>query len=110
RNNRLRDVRIGDDMMKLVLATVNQTKGQIAGVLRSASCDANVLAGRASEYLAVIAALSHNVVKPDTGDAGVVIANQGKYIGNGTVSGVRFRNAGNIAEKFGNGALIVVDI
>jgi hypothetical protein len=110
RNNRLREVRIGDDMVLAVVSTVKNGKGPVNGVLSSIIGDANVLAGRFSEMLAFDAALSHNQLRPDGDAVGTVVATQAKYLGNLAHDDSRVFNVGNAAEKFGNGALVIVDL
>ncbi|MET1080526.1 MAG: DUF6519 domain-containing protein [Pseudomonas sp.] len=110
RNNRLREVRLGDEMFKQVQQAGNATGGgaTLAGCYRSLVADANTLAGVESQLLAFDLALSQNVLERQQ-DIGVTLATQGKYLGNFAHNDFRLFAVGHEPEKFGNGGLNIVD-
>jgi hypothetical protein len=107
RNNRLRDIRIGDELLRGVLEVINNGGGTIADVHASLIADSNTITGPESHLLAVNLAVSQNVLEPFR-DVGVAIARQAKYIGNFADNDFRLFNVGNKPADFGNGALSVV--
>ena len=107
RNNRLRGVRFGEELTKRMLAMV-QTGGVLDGCFRSLIADANSLFGDTMDLLAFDASLSTTVFQMN--DVGLVIATQGKYFGNFAHNDFRLFAMGHAAEKFGNGALNIVEM
>ena len=80
RNNRLRGVRFGEELTKHLLEMV-ELGGVLDGCYRSLVADANTLTADTADLLAFDASLSTTVYDMNT-DVGLVIASQGKYLGN----------------------------
>jgi len=108
RNNRLRGVRFGEELTKRLLAML-QTGGVLDGCYRSLVADANTLAADTADLLAFDASLGTTVYDMNT-DVGLVIATQGKYLGNFAHNDFRLFALGHTAEKFGNGGLNIVQM
>ena len=108
RNNRLRGVRFGEELTKRLLAMV-QAGGVLDGCYRSLVADANTLTADTADLLAFDASLSTTVYDMNT-DVGLVIASQGKYLGNFAHNDFRLFALGHTPEKFGNGALNIVQM
>ena len=110
RNNRLHEVRTGDDMIAAVLTAVKNGKGPVDGVLASIIADANVLTGPASEMVAVVTAFVHNVVKPSQVAVGTVASFRAKYLGNIGDGDTALTNAGSTSEQEHNAELTISDV
>ena len=106
RNNRLRGVRFGEELTKHLLEMV-ELGGVLDGCYRSLVADANTLTADTADLLAFDASLSTTVYDMDT-DVGLVIASQGKYLGNFAHKELRLFALGHTPEKFGNGTLNIV--
>ena len=108
RNNRLRGVRYSEELTKRMLALI-QTGGALDDCYRSIVAEANSLFGDTADYLAFDASLSTTVFDMHA-DVGVVIATQGKYLGNFAHDKFRLFALGHPPEKFGNGELNIVQL
>ena len=86
-----------------------QVGGVLDGCFRSLIADANSLFGDTMDLLAFDASLSTTVFEMND-DVGLVIATQGKYFGNFAHNDFRLFAMGHAAEKFGNGALNIVEM
>jgi hypothetical protein len=108
RNNRLRGVRLGEEMTKGLLDK-RETGGVLNGCYRSLVADANTLTADTADLLAFGVSLSTTVYELNT-DVGFVIASQGKYLGNFADNECHLSVLGHTPEKFGNGGLNVVQL
>ena len=101
RNNEMREMRLGDEWLRQsVEGNTNESYGTLIA-------EGNTMVGYQTQMLAFDLALCHNVLHPYQ-DVGTVFATQAKYLGNFAHNDFRIFNVGNVAEKFGNGALNIV--
>ena len=109
RNNRLRGVRFGEELTKRLLATA-QAGGDLGGCYRSLVADANTLTADTADLLAFDASLSTTVYDMN-GNVGLVIAKEGKYLGNfAHDDSLVLFTLGHPPERFGNGLLNIVQV
>lgn len=107
RNNVMREIRFGDEFLKVLLSIIKDGKGELRNCYANLIADANTLVGRDSQLIAIDLAFNGNVLQPFK-DVGIVIATQAKYIGNFAHDDFRLFNVGNNPENFGNGRLNIV--
>jgi hypothetical protein len=108
RNNRLRGVRFGAELVKR-LRLLTQSGGAIDGCYRSLVADSNTMAAEQMTLLAFDASLGTTCFEMNS-DVGTVVAAQGKYLGNFAHNDFRLFAVGHTPEHFGNGALNIVQM
>lgn len=110
-NNRLREIRLSDDLLQLLAQLVEKSQGSVPDCYRSLIASENELVGATSQLLAFDLGLSRNVLRP-LDDVAVAIALQANYLGNFIHKDNRLLNLGNDSslQRFANGALNVVDL
>ncbi|MBC9251669.1 hypothetical protein A9179_15455 [Pseudomonas alcaligenes] len=107
-NNRLGEIRMGDDLLAKLKAMGDSTaQGEIPGCFASLIANDNVLGPQSNQWLAVRVALSQNRLRPGLDNAGFVIAKEGKYLGNFCNGNCHLITAGHAIEQFGNGQLSI---
>jgi hypothetical protein len=106
RNNRLRGMRVGDEVSKRIEELV-RNGGTLDGCYRNLVADANSVSALTLDLLAFDCSLSTTAFEVSS-DVGQVIAKQGKYLGNFAHNDFRLFAYGHVPEKFGNGSLNIV--
>ncbi|WIV96886.1 DUF6519 domain-containing protein [Kinneretia aquatilis] len=106
RNNRLRGVRLADEWVQRIDSLI-KNGGVLDGCYRSLVGDANIASALSLDLLAYELSLSTTAFERND-DVGVVIADQGKYLGNFAHNDFRLFAFGHVPEKFGNGPLNIV--
>ncbi|MEK1905156.1 MAG: DUF6519 domain-containing protein [Pseudomonas sp.] len=108
-NNRLGEVRLADELLKKLKELASSTdNAEIPGCFASVIVNDNILGPLPNQWLGVRVALSQNSFNRSLDNAGFVIAEQGKYLGNFCRSECVLVTAGHQIEKFGNGTLTLV--
>jgi photosystem II stability/assembly factor-like uncharacterized protein len=108
RNNQLRQLRLSDELVRRLKEAIHGG-GTVEGCFRSLIAESNELRGPDNQLLAFDMSMTGNALFPDQ-DVGMTIARQFKCLGNFAHNDFRLFNIGNIAEKFGNGGLNLIDL
>ncbi|WCM54388.1 DUF6519 domain-containing protein [Pseudomonas sp. WJP1] len=110
RNNRLRQIRLSDEMLKRLSALAGAGNGGvIEGCYRSLLADANTLVGSQNQLLAMKISLSQNLFDP-AGEVAACIAHQGKYIGNFTIESQLYLLGHDASQQLANSGIFFVEM
>ena len=108
RNNRLRGVRLGDEVAERI-DTLVKNGGALDGLYRSLVADANVASALTLDLLAHELSLSSTSFEIK-GQVGQAIAKQGKYLGNFSHQESQLLVCGHSPDQFGNGLLNLAQV
>lgn len=107
-NNQLGELRLADDVLAELSTFSGDSQPKLPSVFQRVIANDNALPRPPLQLLAVQVALHQNSLQPAHGQAGMVIAEEGKYICNFCRVEARLLTSGHSPEQSCNGALQVV--
>lgn len=107
-NNQLGELRLADEVLAELSKPSGASQPKLPSVFQRVIANDNALPRPPLQLLAVQVALQQNSLQPAHGQAGMVIAEEGKYIGNFCRVEAQLLTAGHSPEQSCNGALQVV--